>query len=394
MPIANRFLSHITDKEYFYQLAVSFCPKCCLVQLDDVPKPQQMFSSDYAFISSTSKVMSVHFKNQAQEIIRFIKNRPKPFVVELGCNDGVMLKHLAFRKINHLGIEPAENVALIAQKNGVTVQNAFFNHQLAQKIIRQYGRADVICASNTMCSVENLDSAFLGFQSLLKPDGVIFFEDPYIYDIVCLASFDQIYDEHIYYFSAHAVLKIAQKYDLTLTDMQHQPFHGGSMRYYLKNISLSPKTSFKVRNYLRQEKELRLNQFSGYKKFNRRVKKNVLEIHTFLAGRKKQKQPVVGYGATSKSTTLLNYCRIGPDLLAYITDNSSTKIGKYTPGTHIPVKSRQAFLTDRPKFTLLLAWNHRREIFKKEFLYLNKGGKFITYFPKLKIWRKTKSGMS
>ena len=213
MPIANGFLEGPSDPEYFYPLSLVLCPRCCMVQLRSVPAPKLMFGRSYAFISSTSAAMQAHFKTQAEDILKLVKGKKDPFVVELGCNDGIMLKHLAGKGIRHLGIEPAANVARQAQKNGVTVLKSFFDPQTAAKIVRRYGKSDVICASNTLLSVENLNAALEGVKLLLNDNGVFFFEDPYLLDIVSLGSFDQIYDEHIYYFSGHSVANLARRHN-------------------------------------------------------------------------------------------------------------------------------------------------------------------------------------
>lgn len=384
MPIANGFIDDPTDKEFFYDLKLLFCPNCFMVQLGQIPHPEMMFNDTYAYISSTSSTMARHFKKQANEIIALLASRKDPFVVELGSNDGIMLKHLAAKEIHHLGVEPAANVAALAKKNDVNVLIEFFDQKLAKKIVRTHGQADVICAANTMCSLEDLNGAFEGFNILLKQHGTLFFEDPYLFDIVSLTSFDQIYDEHIYYFSGLSVEQLAKRHKMKLTDMKHQDVHGGSMRYYIKKGG-SNKRSFRAAEWLKKEKELELDSSNGFKKFKKRVNTICRNLKQTLQKIKSQNQQIVGYGATSKSTTLLNYTHIGPETIDYISDNTPTKIGKLTPGMHIPIKAHTQFANDKPPFTVLFAWNHKKEIFDKEKAYRKKGGNFITYFPKVRI---------
>ena len=383
MPIANGFLEKTSDREYFYPLSLMLCLRCCMVQLRSVPAPKLMFGRSYAFISSTSTAMQAHFKTQAEDILRLVKRKKDPFVVELGCNDGIMLKHLAKKGIRHLGIEPAANVARQAQKNGVTVLKSFFDPRTAATIVRRYGKSDVICASNTLLSVENLNAALEGVKLLLSDNGVFFFEDPYLLDIVSLGSFDQIYDEHIYYFSGLSVANLARRHNFELVNMKHQDVHGGSMRYQLEKQPA--RKNHAVTRWLAKEKRKHLSSRTGFRGFTKAIRTTATSLQRTLKNLKSHHLQVVGYGATSKSTTLLNYAGIGPELVEYITDNSPTKIGKFTPGMHIPVKDREAFLADNPPYTLLFAWNHKREIYAKESKYRRKGGKFITYLPKIKI---------
>ncbi|MCH7951975.1 class I SAM-dependent methyltransferase [Patescibacteria group bacterium] len=384
MPIANGFISSLNADEFFYDLKVLFCPNCFMVQLGQIPRPEMMFGETYAYISSTSSAMADHFKQQADEIIRLVSKRKDPFVVELGCNDGIMLKHIAEKGINHLGIEPANNVADLAKKTGVRVLTEFFDQKSAQKIARAHGPADVICASNTLLSIENLNSAFEGFNILLRDNGLLFFEDPYLFDIVSLSSFDQIYDEHIYYFSGHSVRELAKRHGMKLVKMNHQDVHGGSMCYYIKK-GTAGRPSAQVAKWLKKEKGLKLDRITGYKRFKRNVDNICRNLKNTLKKIKSGNNQIVGYGATSKSTTLLNYTRIGPKTIDYISDNTPTKIGKFTPGMHIPIKAHSQFTKDSPPFTVLFAWNHKKEIFQKEKDYRKKGGKFITYFPKVTI---------
>ena len=384
MPIANGFVKNSEDQEYTFNLAAYFCPQCLMVQIGDTVEPEKMFHDHYQFVSSTSAAMAVHFEEQANEIIDSLKEKSDPFVVELGSNDGIMLRHIAKKEIRHLGIEPSANVAEMSEKIGVQVLKKFFNQETAKNILDKNGSADVICGSNVTCHIEDLNSVAEGVNILLKEDGVWFFEDPYIYDIVQKSSFDQMYDEHIFYFSGLSVQNLAKKHGMQLVDMKHQDVHGGSMRYYIKkgnNNTISPS----VDEYISKEKALNLDIQDGYLQFRDNVNAVCFDLKNLLTKLHKEGKSVAGYGATSKSTTLLTYAKIGPDLIAYISDNTPSKIGLLTPGTHIPVKPHDEFIQNPPDFTVLLAWNHKREILKNENEYRKNGGKFITFFPKVTI---------
>ena len=384
MPISNRFVSDVTADEFLYDLSLGFCPECFMVQLEECVDPGMMFNEDYAYFSSISKAMEDHFEEMASEIIDIVSEKPSPFVLELGCNDGIMLKHVAVHGIPHLGIEPSANVAASAREKGVQVHEDFFNAKSASEIKDHYGQANVICGANVMCHIEDINSVFEGVSILLKPEGAFFFEDPYLGEIIRQTSFDQIYDEHVYYFSGVAVSELAKRHGLQLVDMVPQEVHGGSMRYYLKkgdNNRIRKSVPF----FLSQENLLNLHVSAGYIMFRESVKKICSDFKETLLEIKDEGKRVAAYGATSKSTTFLIYSKVGVDLIDYVSDTTPTKIGKYTPGTHIPVKSHEHFILDNPPYTVLLAWNHKREILEKEKEYREKGGKFITFFPEVVI---------
>lgn len=384
MPIANGFVDNISQDKYRFNLNLVFCPNCYMVQLGETVEPQKMFNENYHFLSSTSSTMAKHFREVAQEIIKSNSQKKDKFIVEIGSNDGIMLKHIAAKKIKHLGVEPSGNVADMSTKYGVKAIKKFFNQHTASEIVKKYGNADVIFGANVICHIENINSVFEGASILLKGHGVFFFEEPYIYDIVKKSSFDQIYDEHIYFYSGLSVAELAKRHGLQLVDMRHQDVHGGSMRYYIKK-GRKNKTYKRMENYILKEKAINLHKMAGYIKFSDNVNKICKDLKDLLLKIKKEGNSIFAYGATSKSTTLLNYAGIGHEIIDYIYDTTPTKINKFTPGTHIPVKSYNLFNKEKSKYALLLAWNHKKEILLKEKEYMKKGGKFITFFPKVNV---------
>ncbi|HBS51498.1 MAG TPA: SAM-dependent methyltransferase [Coxiellaceae bacterium] len=386
MPIANGFLKQKDFlKEYFFDLAVSFCPTCKMFQLIEQPDPKMMFHENYAFFSSTSKAMAEHFKKMANDYLNnFIQNRNEAFVVELGSNDGIMLKHFASFGIKHLGIEPSSNVAEVARQNGVNTICDFFSEETARKVEAEYGSADIISAANVMCHIPDLASVGKGVAILLKEKGIFVFEDPYLGDVIQKTSYDQIYDEHVYIFSVQSVANAFAPYGLEVFHVEPQVTHGGSMRYYL-----CCKGAYTIRDSVKKQLEfedsLGLDKIETYKNFAQNCEKNKNDFITLLKQLKEDGKRVIGYAATSKSTTVLNYSGIGQDLIEYICDTTPLKRGKFSPGMHIPIKPYENFKKDKPDYAILFAWNHAQEIFTKEKDFIAQGGKWIVFVPSVKI---------
>lgn len=385
MAIANGFLSaEQIPNEHFFELKVGFCSESKMVQLTELVDEKLMFHENYAFFSSTSTRMATHFKQFADFVKAKYLSSQDPFVVEIGSNDGIMLQHFANSGIRHLGIEPSANVAEVAKNKGINTISKFFDEKVAQEIISEYGHADAFMAANVMCHIPYMNSVFAGIKLLLKPKGVLTFEDPYLGDIIQKTSYDQIYDEHAFYFSVQSISYLVAKHGLEIIDVQPQHTHGGSMRYIISHIGSHP-ISPAVELQRKKEIEIGLDKIETYHQFKRNVEKSRENLMSLLRDLKKQGKKVVGYGATSKSTTVTCYCGITPDLVEFITDTTPIKQNKLSPGAHIPVKNYQAFLEAKPSHALLFAWNHGEEIMAKEKDFTDRGGKFIVYVPEVKV---------
>ena len=385
MPLANGFLRMDEfPQEEFSELAVAFCEHCGMVQLTKCLQPDRLFHKEYPFFTASSARMSVHFLEWAKRVIKNIPGTKKAFVIEIGSNDGTLLRHFANAGIRHLGVEPSHNVAEIARNQGVNTDSCFFNEDSARRIAARDGQADVILAANCFCHIEDLQSLAAGLRILLKPDGIAIFEDPYLGEIVRLGSYDQIYDEHAFYFSVTSVLNWLKHHDLEVVDAQPQPVHGGSMRYTVAHRGARIPSPY-VEELRRKELEAELDRPETYLKFFRRIQDSRTALVDLLRGLRRQGKRIVGYGATSKSTTVLNFCGIGPDLVEFISDTTTLKQGKYSPGVHIPIRSPQDFHASYPDFALLLAWNHADEIFAKEHGFTLAGGKWIRYVPDVNV---------
>jgi methylation protein EvaC len=386
MPIANGFLkqSEVAD-EYFFELAPAFCDTCKMFQIVEQPDPDKMFHENYAFFSSTSRYMQAHFERYANFVIgEVLPGRADPFVVELGSNDGIMLRHFKERGMRHLGIEPSSNVADVARERGIDTISKFFNPALADEIVAAHGRADAIIAANVMCHIPDINGVAEGARRLLKPDGVFMFEDPYLGDMIAKTSYDQIYDEHVFIFSAMSVQRAFAPHGLELVDVMPQVTHGGSMRYVLAPQGSRP-VAPRVAEQLAKESAQGLDRADTYRRFKANCEKSRAGLMQALETLRREGKRVVGYGATSKSTTVTNYCGITPAHVEFISDTTPIKQGKLSPGVHIPVKPYAEFVNKYPDCALLFAWNHAAEIREKEQSFIAAGGQWLVYVPEVKI---------
>jgi methylation protein EvaC len=385
MPIANGFLtSEEFESEYFFELRAGFCPKCKMVQLLEQPEREKMFHENYAFFSSTSKRQVQHFKEFAELVIKGHLDCDEPFVVEIGSNDGIMLQNFAERGIRHLGVEPSANVAQAAIDKGILTISDFFDEETAKEIAKEHGQADAILAANVMCHIPYLHSVAAGIKILLKDNGVLMFEDPYLGDIVEKTSYDQIYDEHAFYFSVASVSYLFEQHQMEVVDVVPQNVHGGSMRYVIAHKG-AKEVSDAVKRQRSKEKELGLHRPETFDKLRKNIETSRANLTRVLTDLKRQGKRVVGYAATSKSTTVINYCGITPELVEFISDTTPIKQGKYSPGAHIPVRPYQEFYDNYPEYALLFGWNHAEEIMAKEQNFMQSGGRWIVYVPEVKI---------
>ena len=385
MPIANAFATMEEAKnEYTFPMKVGFCESCNMVQLTEQPERERMFHENYAFFSSTSNYMKEHFRNFANSVIELQDLNKSSFVLEIGSNDGIMLQNFLEQNIPCLGIEPSINVAQVAMDQGINVITEFFDKALAENISNTYQKADAILSANVMCHIPYMHSIFDGVKVLLKSDGVFIFEDPYLGEVIEKTSFDQIYDEHVFLFSALSVSYLANIHDLELVNVQPQITHGGSMRYTIAHKGIKI-VSQNVLNLIEKEKKLGLDKKHSYLGFTdsiNQIKDNLIDLLTKLNNEGKK---VVAYGATSKSTTVTNYFGITPNLVECIYDTTPIKQNKFSPGVHIPVLPYSQFRESNPDYVLLFAWNHSTEIMKKEKDYMNDNRHWITYIPNVKV---------
>ena len=363
MPIANGFLDEKDfSNEFFFNMEVGFNEELSLFQLNDHPKPEKMFNKNYPFFTGSSEYMKRHFRNYAEFVKKYLKTNSR--IIEIGSNDGTFLKNFDNSENYIVGVEPSKNVADLALKNNIPTINEFFNTNNAKKLKKFIGNTDLICASNVICHVPDLNNLIEAVDLLLNKDGIFVFEEPYLGSVFEKVSYDQIYDEHIFIFSASSISKIFAKFNFFLIDAIPQITHGGSMRYVLKRFKNSENENLKkIFNY---ENEKNLNKIDSCLKFKKNCelsRDNILnKIKTF----KDKGKTICGYAATSKSTTILNYCNIGTNYIDFICDTTKEKIGKFSPGKHIPIKDMNYFHKNMSDCIYLFAWNHKEEIFNKE----------------------------
>ena len=375
MPLANGFLNRSKiKKEYFYPLKVAFTKELSLVQLTENPPPKKMFNKNYPFYTSSSKYMKNHFYAFAQ----FIKKnylKKNSLIIELGSNDGTFLSN--FNKKNSFGFEPSKSVHDVAIKNGIQSLNKFFNLKNTTLFEKNYNNFDLIIGSNVFCHIPDQIELLKTIDRLLSKEGTIILEEPYLGSMYKKVSYDQIYDEHIYMFSLSSIEKIYKLFNFELIDAIPQSTHGGSMRYILKRKGQNKKSK-RLINLLKLEKKNNINSFKGCEKFKKQVQKSKINLQKKIIKILKTGEKICGYGATSKSTTILNYCNIDHTMIDCIFDTTPDKINKLSPGMHIPIKNYKYFKKSNYKHIFLFAWNHKNEILKKE-----KNKKNIQWFSHL-----------
>ena len=386
-PLANSFLKDIKQKtlrnEFFYNLKICFNTKNYLVSIKRPVNPKKQYTDKYAHRASESKTMRLAFKDVAKKL--FKRFRPKS-IMEIGSNDGVFLKN--FNKKSVIAVEPCKNLARITKKLFKTYDE-FWNLRLSNKLLKEKkGEIDLIFSANTISHIPNLEETFKGISKILSKNGVLVIEDPSLLKVLKNNSYDQFYDEHVYVFSSLSMKNIVKKFGLRLFDIEHLSTHGGSNRYYICKENGKYKSSSRLKKALKDEISHKLHKIESYFKFSKRVNLSRKKLFNLMKRLKKKKKKIISYGATYKSTTVFNYCKINSKIIDYVTDTTFNKQGKFTPGSHIKIISPKIGINKTVDFAFLGAWNFKKEIFIKEKNFLKKGGRFITHVPKVTILSK------
>jgi SAM-dependent methyltransferase len=387
-PIANDYvpLARMHAMEPFYPLRVYLCQSCLLVQLPAVQSASEIFRDDYAYFSSVSDSWLEHARRYVETMVARFGLGPQHQVVELASNDGYLLQYFREREVPVLGIEPCANVARAAQEKGIPSIVEFFGTELARRLAGERPRPDLIIGNNVLAHVPDLNDFVAGIGILLAPDGVATLEFPHLARLMESNQFDTIYHEHFSYFSFLAVQRVFAHHGLTLFDVEQLPTHGGSLRIYARHTdSAAHDVTPRVGALLDEERAAGFESLEIYRGFERRVHAVKRELLKFLIGAAEQGKTVVGYGAPAKGNTLLNYCGVGPDLLAYTVDRAPSKQDTLLPGTRIPVFAPEKIMETRPDYVLILPWNIRAEITAKMAAVREWGGRFVVPIPQVEV---------
>ena len=380
-PLANSNLTkkNLHEKEKKYRLIICFNKKNKLVYIKKTFSSQEMFTNKYPYRSSASKTMSAHLKKIADNLKRMKIKK----ILEIGSNDGCFIKN--FDKNKTIGVEPCANVEAITKKKNYNTYPEYWSQKLAKKILKKHNKVNLIFSSNTISHIKNLDEIFRAINIVLDDKGILIIEDPSLLECLKKNTYDQFYNEHIYVFSCLALNNILKKHNLEIYKIEETTIHGGSNRYFIKKKSNKIRIDKSVSKHEKKEKKYGLDKQKTYFDFAKRVKVSKKKLIEIFKNCKKNNKKVIGYGATAKSTTILNYCNLDKSMINYFLDTTKDKQNKYTPGTKLPILKYSKTVSNDVDYIFLGAWNFKEEIFKKEKKYIKNGGKFIIHTPYPKI---------
>lgn len=385
-PLANSLLTaeQLNATEPRFPLNVIRCTACSLVQLDTTVPPEAMFGN-YLYFSSFSSTMLEHARQLVDQLITERQLTPNSRVIEVASNDGYLLQYYKARDIEVLGIEPAQNIARVArEERGIPTLNDFFGQPLADRLMAEGTLADVIHAHNVLAHVPQINDFVSGLKTILKPDGMIVIEVPYLKNLLDDLEFDTIYHEHIFYFSMTALDQLFTRNGLSIFDVVRVPIHGGSLRIFASHEG-SVQRRQNVTALLAEESQWGVSESEPYQTFAKRVNHLKQQLRDVLVSLKAKGKRIVVYGASAKGSTLLNTFEISHDLIDFVVDRSTVKQGLYTPGTHFLIQSPDSLLETQPDYVLLLTWNFADEILQQQSEYIARGGKFIIPLPEVRI---------
>ena len=385
-PPADRFVraEQLLEPEVHYPLAVLMCARCGLAQLNYVVAPQLLYQQDYPYEASITRTGRIHWGEFAKTTRERFDLGSADLVIDIGSNVGVLLDAFKSQGVRTLGIEPAGNIAEIARKNGIETLNDFFSIDVARNVVNDKGQASVITGTNVFAHVDDLMAFMQAVDIVLAPNGVLIIEAPYFTDLLEKLEYDTIYHEHLSYLSVKPLLAFFRRVGMEVFRIEQRDIHGGSFRIHVARagrMQVSPE----VNELLQNEETKAVHSVETLGQFAKKVEKNRDDLNWLLYSLKRDGKRIAAASAPAKGMTLLNYCRLGTETIDFVTEKSTLKIGKYTPGTHIPVVSDDELIERRPDYALLLAWNFADEIINNLAAYRAKGGKFIIPIPEPRI---------
>ncbi|MGH7321706.1 MAG: class I SAM-dependent methyltransferase [Candidatus Rokuibacteriota bacterium] len=381
-PLANAFLRSPDEfaSEASYPLDVYFCQTCSLVQLLDVIDQEVLFR-EYIYLTGTSATMAEHHAEYAATVVARLQLGPDDLVVEIASNDGSLLTHFRNQGVRTLGIEPALNIARVARERGIDTIAEFFGPSTAETVVAAYGPARTVLANNVLAHVDDPVAFLRACKRLLHEDGLVVIEVPYLHDLIERLEYDTIYHEHLCYLSVAALLRLCEAAGLSVVRLERVPVHGGSLRLHVGPRDRHESHTRDVQTLAANERDDGLTTLARCERFAADVGRNRQSLVELLRSLRAQGMRIAGYGAPAKGNTLLNYCRIDTRLIEYTVDKNPMKVGRYTPGMHLPVEPASALVERRPDYVLLLAWNLAEEIITQQSAYRARGGRFIIPIP-------------
>ncbi|PYP70286.1 MAG: methyltransferase [Gemmatimonadetes bacterium] len=385
-PPADEFKTEaqLREADVYYPLQVYMCDDCGLAQLGFVVSPEVLYRNDYPYESSTTAAGREHWTRFARSVVAQLGVSASELVVDIGSNVGVLLEAFQTQKMRVQGVDPAPGIAASAVERGIDTICDFFGPEIARRIVGAQGRASLITGTNVFAHVDDLASFMRGVDCLLADRGALIIEAPYFANLVAYTEYDTIYHEHLSYLSIRPLVPFFRRFDMEVFNVQQVEIHGGSFRVFVGRRGVHP-VSPEVDRLLAQELETRLHAPETLQAFAHSVRQNRKDLLWLLHRLKNDGKSIAGVSAPAKGMTLLNYSRIGTEILDFVTEKAPLKIGRFTPGSHIPVRPDAELLRVQPDYALLLAWNFAEEIMRNLDEYRQKGGRFIIPIPTPRI---------
>lgn len=366
-----------------YPIDLYICSDCKLAQISDVIDPSILYGN-YIYVTESSPGLNEHFKKYAEDVSSKCKHERGSLVIDIGSNDGTLLKYFKELGYDVLGIEPAKHIAEHASKNDINTIGSFLDERLATKIVKEYGKAKIITSNNVFANIDDINTWIEAINILLDDNGIYVFESYYLADVVSNMVFDFIYHEHLSAFSVQPIKTLFERHGLELIAVEHVPTKGGSLRYFVQRPGAHLADDDSVAEYLKYEDQMKLYEKDTYVKFSNKIdvlKKETIEL---LQDIKKRGKTIAGFGASITCTTLIYHFDIG-EYIEFLVDDNPAKQGRFSPGLHLPVYSSNMLYEKKPDYVLVLAWRFSKPFIEKNNGYLENGGKFIIPVPKFEV---------